>query len=287
MADKKFSDFQNEAFDTNTELVGFKQGDTTNNYRYTKAQLQTGILTGADVSLLTKVDLQNDVTGILPIGNGGTGNSSISDLQNATLNYASDGTGVLPADHGGTGVAGTAGQKVWSAVQQFVWTDGSPINYPNPGGITNATGVHLPFDTTAIIDVSTSTSLGNKWTAANSAQGVGNVSQQCTFTLGVNGGGTWRIDVMIPMFDFDDFTTGRLALDIDGTQIAIFEHQWQAGRTGVGANSLIGNLTYTFSGGEEVKVFFQGDGSGGGFFVAGNGGFFGNRPPEVTFTRVV
>ena len=152
MADKKFSDFQNEAFDTNTELVGFKQGDTTNNYRYDKTQLQTGILTGANNSILNNdagylatVDLQSNVgTTILPIANGGTGNNSISDLQNISVNYASDGTGVLPADHGGTGVAGTAGQKVWSAVQQFVWTDGSPINYPNPGGITNATGVHLP-----------------------------------------------------------------------------------------------------------------------------------------------
>ena len=49
MADKKFSDFTNQAFDTtNTQLVGFKQGDTTNNYRYDLTQLQTGILTGAD-----------------------------------------------------------------------------------------------------------------------------------------------------------------------------------------------------------------------------------------------
>ena len=57
MADKKFSDFTNQAFDTtNTQLVGFKQGDTTNNYRYDLTQLQTGILTCADNSILTNND---------------------------------------------------------------------------------------------------------------------------------------------------------------------------------------------------------------------------------------
>ena len=265
MADKKFSDFTNQAFDTtNTQLVGFKQGDTTNNYRYNLTQLQTGILTGADNSILTNnagylatVDLQNDVTG------------------------------VLPADHGGTGVTGTNGQKMWNAVQQFVWTNGTPIVYTS---ITNNTGVYLPFNTTAIIDVSTNTAANTKWTAANSAQGVGNVSEQCTFTLGVDGGGTWLIQAMIPMFDLDDNTTARLALDIDGSEIAIFEHNWQAGRSGVPAQSLYGNLTYTFSGGENVKLLFYGNGSGGGFFPAGDSvtePFFNSRPPEITFTKVV
>lgn len=245
-----------------------------------------------------QVDYSSDGTGILPFAKGGTGVSSLSGSGFVTtsgsafnvtssINLASsDVSNVLSADKGGTGVAGTAGQKVWNAVQQFVWTDGSPIAYTS---ITNNTGVYLPFDTNAVIDVSTSTSLGNKWTAVNSAQGVGGLSQQCTFTLGVNGGGTWRIEAMIPMFDFDDFTTGRLALDIDGTEIAIFEHSWQAGRTGVSAQSLYGNLTYTFSGQENVKLLFYGDGSGSGFYPAGNNvqPFFNNRPPEITFTRVV
>ena len=325
MADKKFSQFTSQAMTSNSKLVGI---DGTANTIYDVTQLQTGILTGADVSLLTDVDLQTDVTGTLQPGNGGTGisNFSLANFANDQVDYSTDGTGSLPVSKGGTGSTnlsagflkgngtnaissvnfvdlsgsdvgnvlgisngGTGSANTWKAVQQFVWTDGSPINYTS---ITNNVGVYLPFNTTAIIDVSTNTAGATKWTAVNSAQGVGNVSQQCTFTLGNNGGGTWKIDVMVPMFDLDDFTTARLALDIDGTEIAIFEHNWQAGRTQVGgpAQSLYGSLTSTFSGNENIKLLFYGNGSGGGFFPAGNSvsqPFFNNRPPEITFTRVI
>ena len=45
MANIKFSEFTNQAVDvTSTELVGYKVGDTTANYRYTLAQLAVGIL---------------------------------------------------------------------------------------------------------------------------------------------------------------------------------------------------------------------------------------------------
>tara|TARA_R110000824_G_scaffold349329_1_gene536182 strand:+ start:909 stop:1790 length:882 start_codon:yes stop_codon:yes gene_type:complete len=45
MANIKFSDFTNEAVAVDTtELVGFKDGDTTANYRYTMAQVAVGIL---------------------------------------------------------------------------------------------------------------------------------------------------------------------------------------------------------------------------------------------------
>ena len=292
MADKKFSDFQNEAFDqTNTELVGFKQGDTTNNYRYDKTQLQTGILTGADNSILTNnagylatVDLQSDVgTTILPIGNGGTGNSSISDLQNISVNYASDGTGVLPADHGGTGVAGTAGQKVWNAVQQFVW-DGSPIALV---GIPNAQDTYLPFNATAIIDTTANTAANTKWVASNAASGT-TPSQECTFTLGADGGGVWRIDVMYSSFNLINFVEARLSLDIDGAIIPVYGKSYAAAGSNTGSTiqSLAGNLTYEFSGGEEVKVQIRIDGSGSSPFP-GNTAPWTNRPPEITFTRIV
>ena len=169
MADKKFSDFINQAFDqTNTELVGFKQGDTTNNYRYDKTQLQTGILTGADNSILTN----------------NAGYLATVDLQNISVNYASDGTGVLPADHGGTGVAGTNGQLIWNAVQQYAWL-GTSTAYDN---IPNATDIYLPFNSTALIDQSTNTAGSTKWVISTTSQGSG-PSQQSAFTLGTNGGG--------------------------------------------------------------------------------------------------
>ena len=292
MADKKFSDFQNEAFDqTNTELVGFKQGDTTNNYRYDKTQLQTGILTGADNSILTNnagylatVDLQSDVgTTILPIGNGGTGNSSISDLQNISVNYASDGTGVLPADHGGTGVAGTNGQLIWNAVQQYAWL-GTSTAYDN---IPNATDIYLPFNSTALIDQSTNTAGSTKWVISTTSQGSG-PSQQSAFTLGTNGGGIWKIEVFYPSFNMIDFVEGRLSLDIDGTVIPIAQRNFGSpgGTSGV-IQSLYGNLTYNFSGDEVVKVQIRFDGAGGDGPFPGDTSPWTNRPPEITFTRVL
>ena len=285
MADQKFSDFNAETDLTDFDgIVGFQSatiGGANANYYISPSNLYTTI--ASNISLNTSAI----TAGTLPVARGGTGLGSISTLQNANVNYASNGTGILPADHGGTGVAGAAAQKVWSAVQQFVWTNGNPIAYTN---ITNNTGVYLPFDTTATIDVSTNTAANTKWTAVNSAQGVGGLSQQCTFTLGADGGGTWLIQAMIPMFDLDDNTTARLALQIDASEIAIFEHNWQAGRTGVPANSLYGNLTYTFSGGEDVKLLFYGNGGGTGFYPAGDSvtdPFFNTRPPEITFTRIV
>jgi hypothetical protein len=44
MANIKFSAFTNEAVDpATTELVGYKVGDTSANYRYTVAQLKTAL----------------------------------------------------------------------------------------------------------------------------------------------------------------------------------------------------------------------------------------------------
>ena len=154
MANKKFS-----AFTSQTELSNF---DGLVGFESTEAPFNSPT---DDNYYITVTNLYNDLQ--------------------ENLNLSNFNVGVLPAERGGTGVAGAAGQKVWSAVQQFVWTDGSPISYTN---ISNNTGVYLPFDTTATIDVSTNTSLGNKWTAVNSATGgTGGLSQQCTFTLGVNG----------------------------------------------------------------------------------------------------
>lgn len=76
MADKKFSQFTSQAMTATSKLVGI---DGTANTIYDVTQLQNGILTGADVSLLTDVDLTTDVTGILPVVNGGTGASTLAD----------------------------------------------------------------------------------------------------------------------------------------------------------------------------------------------------------------
>jgi hypothetical protein len=73
MANKKFSQFISQAMTSNSKLVGL---DGTTNTIYDVTQLQTGILTDANVSLLTDVNLENDVTGTLPVVNGGTGQNT-------------------------------------------------------------------------------------------------------------------------------------------------------------------------------------------------------------------
>lgn len=102
MADKKFSEFTSQAMTSTSELVGL---DGTANTIYNVTQLQNGILTNADISLLnnnsnflTVVDLSSDIVAnsILDIANGGTNaNAAQAGINNLTQSSNFTGNKVL------------------------------------------------------------------------------------------------------------------------------------------------------------------------------------------------
>ena len=67
MATIKFSDFTNQTVDvTDTQVVGYKVGDATANYRYSMAQLATGLISGSFSAVkptLLLTDTTNPITG--------------------------------------------------------------------------------------------------------------------------------------------------------------------------------------------------------------------------------
>jgi len=272
MADKKFSGFTSQAMTVNSELVGF---DGTANTRYDITQLQNGILTGADVSLLTDVDLQTDVTGILPIGNGGTGSGSISDLQNVLVNYTSDGTGILPIDHGGTGY-----NNSYKSVQVFVWTNGSPVGYNN---VNNSTPTKIPFDPTAIINTIQPSTLANaQWVCTNS--GAGFPGTFATFTLGTAGAGLWKVRVAQHWLDQTNNIEVRGSFVLGGSTATTIDVIGERSTELTGDKIFYGELIQEFAAGDTLELEMEFT-SGGGLnpYPSANG----NRPPEISFERLI
>ena len=234
MADKKFSQFTSQAMTSNSKLVGI---DGTANTIYDVTQLQTGILTSADNSLLTNnagylttVDLTSNVSGTLPVSSGGTGSTNLSSgflkgngtspiSSASSIDLTNDVANTLPITNGGTGSAST-----WKAVQQFVW-NGVSTAYAN---IPNATDVIIPFDNTPLIDQTLNTGGAVKWVISTTSSGLPNPApaNQSEFTLGNNGGGIWRVDVLYPSFNLINFVQARLSLDINGTIIPLYSHDY-------------------------------------------------------------
>tara|TARA_A100001201_G_scaffold79684_1_gene71208 strand:+ start:87 stop:977 length:891 start_codon:yes stop_codon:yes gene_type:complete len=296
MANKKFSQFTAKTnLDDFSGLVGFEStalpfsGGANDNYYITKANFYT--------DLLNNLSLSNFTTGTLPVSRGGTGNTSFATgfvKASGTSNFGvqssidlsgSDVSNVLAITNGGTGSANT-----WKAVQQFVW-EGTSTAYNN---IPNATDVVLPFNSTPIIDQSNNTAGATKWVISTTPSGLTPPApaNESAFTLGNNGGGIWRVDVLYPSFNLINFVQARLSLDINGTIIPLYSHDYT---TAYGSDpnfvqSMAGSLTQNFSGNDVVKVQLRIDGAGGnGPFPGGAAASapWDNRPPEITFTRVI
>lgn len=110
----------------------------------------TGILPiingGTGSSSTTYCDLQVNVTGTLPVGNGGTGLTSVSTLLNSNVNYSSDGSGTLPIANGGTGQ--TSANAALNALLpdqsaasgKYLKSDGTDVSWDAPSGSGTITG---------------------------------------------------------------------------------------------------------------------------------------------------
>lgn len=185
MANIKFSGFTSAASLTGTgELVGY---DGVNNIRLTKANLETSL----DLSNLSgSIDLTSQVTGVLPLTNGGTGASA----QPAILDNVTDAASQPVDDIIVASAAGAIFQNPSQhpnipvqCITEMSWS-GSVNPYIN---FTNGSDVTIPFDSTQA-NFSTSTTIPR--IAINFISPT-----ETTFTPGFDG--LYRVSVNLHFFD--------------------------------------------------------------------------------------
>ena len=310
MADIKFSQFTAEADLSNfTSIVGYDTAGPSN-LRITPTELVTsleGLLfdtsplpvnkggTGgttftagflkADAATpfttVAGIDLAADVTGVLPIANGGTGQSTQQLAINALTNAgASSGGDLIQSD--GTNAAFVPGIQVtgYRMTQVFIWPNGTPVAYTN---WISATASALPFDPTALIASSLNapgptafTQYG--WTCTNAPGGT--AGQVSTFTLGVDGAGTWKVRTCQHWFDQTNQVEMRVSFVLAGpTAIDVID---QKSTELTGDKIFYGELIQEFSAGDTIQVEVE-------FTVGGVNPFpsdTGNRPIEISFERL-
>ncbi len=311
MADIKFSQFTAEADLSNfTCVVGY---DTVgpSNLRITPAEIVTSLegllwvgtplpvsqggtgaatfaagflkspgLTGA-FTTVASIDVTTDITGVVPIANGGTGQSTRQAAIDALTDAgASSGGDLLQSN--GTNVQFVPGIQVtgYRMVQVFVWPNGTPVAYAN---WTSGFASLLPFDTTALVAASFNapgptafTQYG--WTCANAAGGT--AGQVATFTLGVDGAGTWKVSTCQHWFDQTAQVEIRASFIIPGpaTIDVIDEKSTEL----TGDKIFYGELIQTFSAGDTVQVEVEFNAGGINPFPSDAG----NRPIEISFERL-
>jgi hypothetical protein len=153
MANIKFSGFTSAASLTGTgELVGY---DGVNNIRLTKANLETSL----DLSNLSgTIDLTSQVTNVLPLNNGGTGQGTIISTGVPLVGYLLDeatqviGDSLIIEDDGaGNSVLGTgAASKIAPPALQMKITNATALFNTN-----NGTDFLVPFNDVIINDDAT------------------------------------------------------------------------------------------------------------------------------------
>tara|TARA_B100001769_G_scaffold256364_1_gene233576 strand:+ start:5164 stop:6099 length:936 start_codon:yes stop_codon:yes gene_type:complete len=250
-------------------------GETTFTAGFLKADAATPFTTVAGI------DLAADVTGVLPIANGGTGQSTQQLAINALTNAgASSGGDLIQSD--GTNAVFVPGINVtgYRMTQVFIWPNGTPVAYTN---WLSATASALPFNTTALIAAQKNapgptafTQYG--WTCANAAGGT--AGQEATFTLGVDGGGTWKVRTCQHWFDQTSQVEMRVSFILaGGTAVDVID---QKSTELTGDKIFYGELIQTFSAGDTIQVEVE-------FTVGGVNPFpsdTGNRPIEISFERL-
>jgi hypothetical protein len=222
------------------------------------------IFNGGSISVASEIQFSNNIKDT----NGSTG---LNDSMLVTLPGA--GSGVFwknPADNQYIG---------YKSLQKFTWTNGNPVAYTN---WINGAGSTLPFDPVPEIQVGTYNGLGTStdyaWTCVNTAGGT--AGQQATFTLGANGGGTWKIKTCQHWFDQTNQVEIRVSF---GTLNTTFDVIDEKSTELTGDKIFYGELIKKLDGGDTLTVLVE--------FVSGGVSPFpsdaGNRPIEITFERAV
>jgi len=165
------------------------------------------VTTSGDLTLggsLADVDLTSQVTGTLPIANGGTGSTSTTYVD-LTTNV----TGTLPVANGGTGVTSSTGTG--SVVLSSSPTLTTPnLGIPSAATLTNATGLPIVAGTTGTLSVARGgtgsttasgalTNLGLTATAAeiNTLDGITATTTELNYTDGVTSNIQTQLDAKV------------------------------------------------------------------------------------------
>ena len=222
---------------------------TVNGITLTGTVTSTGNLTLGGA--LTGVNLATQVTGTLPIANGGTGTTSTQ-----FTNLATNVTGTLPVANGGTGSTSSTGTG--SVVLSNSPTLITPaLGTPASGTLTNATGLPIDGGTTGILPVGrggsgtatpalvqgTGITISGSWPnqtiAANNAGTVTSVTG--TAPVVSSGGATPAISMAAATASNNGFMTSTYAAKLDGIA---------AGATNVtNTNQLTNGANFVVSGG--------------------------------------
>ena len=200
-------------------------------------------------------------------------------------------TGVLPIANGGTD-----SDKTWKAIQQYVWTNGDPVSYDN---FTNAQDIFLPFSTSPIIDTTLGPAKWSLSTIGQGPFGANdNINEYTSFNLETGGSGFWRIDVFLPFYNLVDFVQGRVELVLTDSNGVVTDIPLCAYAFGFGdpqtsnptPATMIGNYTGNFGDDDSFAIRVRFDGAGGSGPYPGNDNIvasWANRPMEITITRVM
>lgn len=264
MANIKFSGFTSAASLTGTgELVGY---DGVNNIRLTKANLETSL----DLSNLSgSIDLTSQVTGILPLTNGGTGASA----QPAILDNVTDAASQPVNDIIVASAAGAVFQNPSQhpnipvdVITHLIWT-GTINPYFN---FTNGLDVLVPFDTISV----------NRSTSSTQAPNIINLTSPTNTTIVTAGTGYYKVSINLHFFDlFGDIDIFCGVFDYTGAPVAVANGGLMDKKdvTGVSDQNFFGSSVMFLSGGTPygIVVNFLG-GSGQNPFPSNLGELFTN-----------
>ena len=269
-------------------------------------------------SLEANINLSNMASGTWPADRGGTGitNFSLADFANDDVDYSNDGSGVLPFAKGGTGVnnfagsgfvttsgssfsftssidlsgsdvanvlpidkGGTGYNNSYKSVQVFVWTNGGPVGYNN---VPNSTPTKIPFDPTAIISTIQPSTLANaQWVCTNS--GAGFPGTFATFTLGTAGAGLWKVRVAQHWLDQTNQVEIRGSFVLGGSTAVTIDVIDEKSTEFTGDKIFYGELIQEFAAGDTLELELEFIGGGVNPYPSANG----NRPPEISFERLI
>jgi len=218
-----------------------------------------------DDGALIEINIQAQTNDIFDIGDELRANGAVGNPGDV---LTSDGAGSTP----------TWTDIGYKSVQVFQWVNGSPVAYVNfPIGTTSA----IPFDTTPLVETGTYSGTAADFAWTNSLIAGGTAGQLSSFIVGPQAAGTWQIDVAQHWFDQNQFLEVNVDVRINAVANTVINERVN---DGAGDRLFYGSIVREFTAGNTVRVEVTfANGTGSNPFPAATG----NRPIEITFTKIV
>ncbi len=262
MADKKFSAFSTSAKATTDYVVGYTGA---NNVKLTPADL------------VTDVDLTSDVTGQLPLANGGTGQANAQDALNSLTNIAGASVDEILTYNGADAIFKKPSDNSYIPSRRlghYEWLDDVSAPYFN---VLHGSTTIIPFNSTILETTSNpSSTFGFEGWTRNLLS-----TTNSNFTLGADGSGWWKVTARLHFYDLYadldvqcflyDSSTGlveQMIIDnkvVEGSQDQMYQ----------------GTIIQEFSAGDskDIRVLFSGGTAGQNPFPSASN----NARTSVTF----